>query len=205
MKRILKTTFALAMGLALGTTGAAAQVPGIGLDVIPKIGLYAPLSDLPTTPTAADVPSLDATLTYGAAAELKLPMVPFDLRASGEMTSGSKLSATGIDDTSEQTLLALYGTLVFRPLPKMVILQPYLMGGVGYKKYSYDVTGVNAADFQDTSQLAYQAGLGIDLFLGPLNLVVELNDYISQYEFDTGESQLQHDLFASAGLRFGIM
>ncbi|HKJ93200.1 MAG TPA: hypothetical protein VJ957_08530 [Longimicrobiales bacterium] len=209
--RVSKVVLALVTLFTLGGGAVSAQVPGIGLDIVPKIGGEFPLSDLPTTPSSIDVANIGSTLAWGVAAELGLPFLPFNLRADVSGTTSKSISpATGVtSNTVDQTMMAIFGDLVFRPLPKIILFKPYLMAGLGVKRYNYslsDPTSVFQQSFTNTNDLAYHLGLGLDIGLGPLSLVAELNDYMNQYQYATGGSKkLQHDLFAMLGLRFGIL
>jgi opacity protein-like surface antigen len=210
--RVSKVVLALASMFALGATGVAAQVPGISLDIVPKIGAEMPLSDLPTTPSAGAVASLNGTLALGVAAELGLPGLPFSLRANVDATTKKSISATGsvTSGSVDQTMMTIFGDLVFRPLPKLILVQPYLMGGLGVKRYNYSLSDVTnpttfQSSFTDRKDLAYHLGVGLDIALGSLALVAEVNDYMNQYQFDSGSTKkFQHDLFIMAGLRLGL-
>ncbi len=197
--------------LALGASAGTAQMPGVSLDILPQVGGHLPLADLPQAPSATGVAELEATLAFGGAVELGLPMLPVNLRAAAFTTTSSSVSATGLGETVDQKLIVAVGDLVLRPFPKIIFFEPYLMGGAGVKRYDYDLADVTVGDFQDGNDLTYHVGLGLDIGLGPLAAVIEVNDYISQYQFEdpatgaeVGESELQQDLFASVGIRIGI-
>ncbi|MEJ2184870.1 MAG: hypothetical protein P8Z36_02930 [Gemmatimonadota bacterium] len=203
--RMSKVSLVLTGLFAFGATGVAAQVPGISLDIVPKIGAEMPLSDLPTTPSAEAVKSMSGAFAWGVAAELGLPGLPFDLRANVDATTKKSVSpATGITTGSvDQTMMTIFGDLVFRPLPKLILVQPYVMAGLGVKRYNYslsDPADLFQRSFTDRNDLAYHLGVGVDI--GPL--VVEANDYMNKYAFDGGGSKFQHDVFIMAGLRLGL-
>jgi opacity protein-like surface antigen len=203
--RMSKVSLVLTGLFAFGATGVAAQVPGISLDIVPKIGAEMPLSDLPTTPSAEAVKSLSGAFAWGVAAELGLPGLPFNLRANVDATTKKSVSpATGITTGSvDQTMMTIFGDLVFRPLPKLILVQPYVMAGLGVKRYNYslsDPADLFQRSFTDRNDLAYHLGVGVDI--GPL--VVEANDYMNKYAFDGGGSKFQHDVFIMAGLRLGL-
>lgn len=203
--RMSKVSLVLTGLFAFGATGVAAQVPGISLDIVPKIGAEMPLSDLPTTPSAEAVKSLSGAFAWGVAAELGLPGLPFNLRANVDATTKKSISpATGVTTGSvDQTMMTIFGDLVFRPLPKLILVQPYVMAGLGVKRYNYslsDPVDLFQRSFTDRNDLAYHLGVGVDI--GPL--VVEANDYMNKYAFDGGGSKFQHDVFIMAGLRLGL-
>ncbi len=210
MRSLTRTLIAATCVLTLAAP-AGAQVPGISLDVIPQAGLYSPLTDLPTAPSATDVAELQATVVFGGAVELGIMMLPVDLRATVFTTTGSSVTAAGLGETVDQKLLVAVGDLVLRPFPKIIFFQPYLMGGAGIKRYDYDLENVTVTDFQDFNDLTYHVGLGLDIGLGPLSAVIEVSDFISEYQFKdpvtgdpVGEAEMQQDVFATVGLRIGL-
>lgn len=210
--RVSKVVLALTGLFAFGATGVAAQVPGVSLDIIPKIGAEMPLADLPTTPSDEAVKNLSGALAWGVAAELGLPGLPFDLRANIDATTKKTVSpATGITSGSvNQTMMTIFGDLVFRPLPRIVLFRPYVMLGLGVKRYNYSLSDVtNPSTFQsaftDRNDLAYHVGLGMDIGLGRMGLVAEVNDYLNNYQFAGGTAKkLQQDFFLMAGLRLSL-
>ncbi|MEJ2216034.1 MAG: hypothetical protein P8099_05400 [Gemmatimonadota bacterium] len=206
--RVSRLVLTVTSLFALGATGTAAQVPG--LSIVPKIGAAIPMSDLPSTPSAGAVASLNGTLAWGVAAELGLPG-PFSLRADVDATTKKSVSAAGVSSGSvDQTMMAIFGDLVFRPLPKIILVQPYLMAGLGVKRYNYSLSDVTnpttfQSSFTDRKDLAYHLGVGLDVGLGPLALVAEVSDYMNQYQFESGSTKkFQQDLFVMAGLRLGL-
>jgi opacity protein-like surface antigen len=205
--RASKMVLALTSLFALGATGVAAQAPS--LSIVPKIGMEMPMSDLPSTPSAGAVKSLSGAFAWGVAAELGLPGLPFSLRANVDATTKKTVSASsGITNGSvDQTMMTIFGDLVFRPLPRLILVQPYLMGGLGVKRYNYslsDPTNLFQESFTDRSELAYHLGVGLDVGLGPAALVAEVNDYMNNYQFDSGTKKFQQDVFIMVGLRLGL-
>ena len=206
MRSFVTAAFAGALLLA-GTTPAAAQVPGIELKLNPRIGLYVPLTDLGET-TAESV-SLDNSLAIGLGAELQMAALPFGIRANLDYATGSKVNTeTGgvTAEGSETTLLAVVGDLVFRPLPRVVVLQPYFFAGGGLKMYDFETEDPGA--FESESDPTVHLGFGLDFGLGPLSLNAELSDYISWYELQAAtedESTIQHDVFVAVGFAIGLL
>lgn len=205
VSRLMLTVTSL---VVLGATDLAAQMPG--LSIVPKIGAEFPLADLPSTPSAGAVANLNGTLAWGVAVELGLPG-SFSLRAGVDATTKRSVSAAGVSSGSvDQTTMNIVGDLVFRPLPKLILLQPYFMAGLGVKRYDYSLSDVTnpttfQASFTDRHNMAYHLGAGLDIGLGSLSLVAELNDYMSQYQFEGGSTKnFQQDLFAMAGLRLSL-
>ena len=206
MRSFVTAAFAGALMLAVAAP-AAAQVPGVGLKLNPRIGLYVPVTDLGSTTT--ETVSLDNSLAVGLGAELSLPALPFGIRANLDYATGSKVNTEtgGVEsEGTETTLLAVVGDLVFRPLPRIVVLQPYLFAGGGLKMYDFETEDPGA--FESESDPTIHLGFGLDFGLGPLSLNAELSDYISWFEVQAAtdeESEMQHDLFMTIGFAIGLL
>jgi hypothetical protein len=72
------------------------------------------------------------------------------------------------------------------------------LAGAGVKRYS------GAGD--DQSKFTGHLGAGVDLKVGPIALLAEINDYISSFQYETaGDSKLQNDVFISLGFRIGLL
>ncbi|MGH7481582.1 MAG: hypothetical protein ACRELV_05460 [Longimicrobiales bacterium] len=192
--------------LALAAAPAAAQG---GLALIPKIGAFAPLSDLGEA--EGSVQELEGSLAVGLAAEVGLPVLPFDLRAGFDYATDTKVSSEGLGEegsADEVTLLALTADAVFRR-DTGGLLQPYLLLGGGIKRYDISREEVQAGDpdvilDEDESDVTGHLGLGLGLGLGLLTVTAEISDYISQFEGTDGESELQNDLYLMVGARVGL-
>lgn len=202
MRTILKSALVAAclMGMA---APAAAQAPGLELKLNPRVGLYVPLSDLGQA-TSAVVAEKSSSLALGLGLELGLVGLPFNVRANVDYKTGSEVSTAGVTQTLEPKLLAIAGDLVFRPLPKLMIIQPYVFAGGGLRQYDFDTEHTQA--LEDASDPTVHLGGGLDLTLGPLALNAEISDYISWYEIQAGEgSEIQHDMFVSVGIVLGLL
>ncbi|HUG40554.1 MAG TPA: hypothetical protein VMM12_08720 [Longimicrobiales bacterium] len=201
-------TALFAGALLAGAIPAAAQVPGIELRLNPRIGLYVPVTDLGefTSGTGTTTVRMDNSLAIGLGAELQLAALPFGIRANLDYATGSRvnLESGGVEqEGSEATLLAVVGDLVFRPLPKIVALQPYLFAGGGLKQYDFETE--TAGSFESESDPTIHLGFGLDFGFGPLALNAELGDYISWFAFTDQESKMQHDLFLTVGFAIGLL
>lgn len=205
MQTILKSALVAAclMGMAAPT---AAQAPGLELKLNPRVGLYVPLSDLGEASTTAGTVVADksGSLALGLGLELGLIGLPFNVRANVDYKTGSEVSTAGVTETLEPKMLAIAGDLVFRPLPKLIIIQPYVFAGGGLRQYDFDTENTQA--LEDASDPTVHLGGGLDLTLGPLALNAEIGDYISWYEIQAGaDSEMQHDMFVSVGIVLGLL
>lgn len=199
--------------LLLPAARAHAQAPGIDLKIIPKIGAYVPLNELTEENLGGRQVGLEAGLALGLAAELGLPFLPVDVRLNLEYATGSELSFSDQDDAPEReetgaSVLLVVGDLVWRPLPRALVFQPYLLTGAGIRNYEFDLDDTSigfAAAVQDDSDLALHLGLGADVGLGPLGVIIEVSDYISWFTPEGGDSRIQNDVFAMIGFRVGML
>ena len=205
MKVIPKLAVAAACVLALAVP-AAAQAPGVDLTLNPRFGFYVPLTDLGDAGgTIGNIVSdKSGNLALGLGAELNLGVLPVGLRANIDYATGSEVTAEGIGESTERSVFLLAGDVVFRPLPTLVLIQPYFFAGGGVRQYDFDTEDIAALD--DASDPMVHLGGGLDLTLGPLALNAELGDYVSWLEVREGaDSEVQHDLFVTVGIILGLL
>lgn len=206
MRFLVTSVLAGAFALVLAVP-AAAQAPGLDVKLNPRIGLYVPLTDLGEV--GSDTWALDNSLAVGLGVELQLAALPFGIRGNLDYATSStvNLESGGVEQgETDATLLAISADLVFRPLPRVVVLQPYLFAGGGLKQYDFDLG--EAGDFEsevDESDPTVHLGVGLDFGLGPLALNAEVADYISWFEITDGDSEMQHDLFVMVGFSIGML
>lgn len=199
-QRILGPAVLLAAGLA----GLAAPAHAQLLEIRPKVGAFAPASDLGSWD--GNVQHLQGSLALGLAAELKLPVLP-RLRVGFDYATNTKVSVKGgigQPGSGGVTMLALTGDLVFRK--STGLLQPYLLVGGGIKRYNVSQSQLtNTKTYLDNNQSdpTGQVGLGLDFSLGPLGLSVEASDYISRFDVN-GVNKLQHDIFTMLGVKLAL-
>ena len=196
MKAILKTALAAACLLGMAAPAAAQAVK-----LNPRVGAYVPLTDF-TEVTSGIETERTGSLALGLGAELGLVGLPFNIRANLDYVTGSEIDAAGTAiDGVDTKILMVAGDLVFRPLPKLILIQPYLYAGGGLRQYDFDTDNTEA--LEDASDPVIHVGGGLDLSLGSLALNAEIGDYISWYEVRDSEAT-QHDLFVSVGLVLGL-
>lgn len=211
----------LLVGITLcASTGAplAAQLPGVGLELVPKIGFYTPAADLEAAATAAGaiIDDRGGSLALGLALDFGVALAPVSFRVGFDYVTGSEFSyadttGAGFEASGEQAMLALAGDVVLKPLPRLIIVQPYLLAGAGVKRYDFSFSDVDPGSdveevFPDSqTDFTLHAGLGLDLGLGPIALVAEASDYVSWFEPEGADgSEMQHDIFIMAGVRVGL-
>ena len=197
-----RTVLALGLMMVAGVP-AYAQVPGINLHLGARAGVFSPLSPLAET-TLGEL-KLKNGLGIGASIELDIPLSPVNVRANVEAAMGAKLELDDEEvDGGEVDVISFTGDLVFRPLPRIVVVQPYLLAGAGIKKYSFDEDGTEFEE--DHSDFTGHIGAGVDFKLGPIAVLAEVSDYISSFKFEGSEnSKLQNDVFLMVGFRIGML
>lgn len=207
MRALMKSVLTAGCLLLLAVP-ARAQAPGVDIRLNPRIGLYTPLTDLTDASSTIEAAKLDNSLAIGLGIEFDFAMLPVGLRANLDYATSSSVNFenSSINDTNETTLLALTGDLIFRPLPRVVVLQPYLFAGGGIKKYDFSWDAASVETIENDSDPTIHLGGGLDFGLGPLALNAELGDYMSWFKPADGEdSTMQHDLFVTVGFSIGLL
>ena len=203
MSSVLKTALAAACLLAFAAPVPPAQAQSIKVN--PRVGLYVPLTDLGelTTTAGTVVAEKSGSLALGLGVELGLGG-SLGLRANTDYVTGSEIQADGsVSEGTEAKMLVVAGDLVYRPLPRLIVVQPYLFAGAGLRQYDFSEDNTQA--LEDASDPTIHLGGGVDLSLGSLGLNAEIGDYISWYEAQEGSDAVtQHDMFVSIGLVFGL-
>ncbi len=198
MKKIVLFAAVVMTATLLGAVPAAAQVPGIGVRLVPKVGLYHPLGDLVEGFRAKD------HLAFGAAAELDLPFLPIDVRVNVDYTPATDIEGDAGTRAGTVKITNVAGDLVLRPLPGIIPVQPFLFVGGGVKQYRFREFSTALFDAtDDRTEPTLHAGAGVGVGLGVMGFVIEAGDYISRFE-NLGTSKLQHDLYGTIGIRIGL-
>ncbi|HEX2167694.1 MAG TPA: hypothetical protein VHG09_10725 [Longimicrobiales bacterium] len=193
MKRLLFTVIAAGF-LAVPAAPVAAQVY-----ITPAAGVFIPASDLEDLEAEAEQTRLDRSGTLGLGLNVELGW----LRGSIAYASGATISEDGVegeDEIGDGSVLAVAADIIVRPLPRLLV-QPYLLGGVGLKRqeFSFDDANVTTNPLpSEETDFAFHAGLGADIMLGRFGIMAEISDYITRTEESTFG---QHDAFAMVGLR----
>lgn len=196
MRRLRLTAVAL-LAAVLIPAAAPAQL----VKITPKVGAH--FSDetvigiedqVGTAITEQSVSSF----AFGANAEIGAPGLPLGLR--GDVVLSTDNEATLGTEQLESTLVGVSGSLVFRPLSLLPLVDPYLLGGGGFTSTGYDATQFEG-DLPTDREFALHTGVGTDISLGGTRLQIEATDYITGIDTDF---DVQHDVFVTAGLGFGF-
>ena len=185
---------------------AAALLPGAaqaqGVSVTPSVGVYIPASDLYSLRDEAQDFSVEKEGTFALGLNVELG----SFRGTVAYASGAQINQRGVqnrDNIGEGKLLAVAGDVVLRPIPRLIIVQPYLVAGAGLRRedYSYEDDGVADALPSEQSDFALHAGIGADIILGRIGIVAEITDFITKDEDDKWN---QHDAFGFVGLKLRL-
>lgn len=129
-------------------------------DFVPRIGAYTQLSDLAEARDAGTAPSeLEGGLARGLALELDLPASDLNIQSTLNYVTETNVSGAGFTSSDDGgRLLAVTGDLVFRPLPRIVLLQPYPLGGAGVKVYDFGLDQIgDSSYFENRTDFALHA------------------------------------------------
>jgi hypothetical protein len=182
----------LVAGASVGASAAHAQFA-----VTPLVGGYIPGGSLKDVKSGAQDVAVerDGTLALGLNVDIGF------LRGSLAYVSGTTIRNADRDEIGDGKVLAAAADIVVRPLPR-ILVQPYLLGGVGLKNLSYERdSGISGLFPEDNRTLALHAGLGADVMLGPIGVVAEVTDFISR---DADDKWNVHDAFLMAGLKIRL-
>lgn len=195
MKRTTWSAFVVAALVALPAAGQAQ-----GIAITPSVGAYVPAGSFRELQNSVEH-KREATLGLGLNIDFG------SLRASLAYATGASISEDGVSGNSEigeGSVLAVAGDLVLRPIPRILILQPYLLGGAGLKqqKFNYNDSGIGGAfQDEDDSDLTLHVGIGADIMIGRIGLIAEISDFISKNLDDKWKT---HDAFALVGLKLQL-
>lgn len=204
--RGLNAVAGAALLLAVSSGGAAAQ----GLTISPLLGAYTQANSVDQLRGNVKTMSIQRESALALGANLEVGF----FRASLNYVSGATVKQSGNDfpditgSVGKGRILMGAADVVIRPIPRLVVLQPYALAGIGFKNFSYDPTQ-NVVDeigqVKDHSTAAFHAGVGADLMFGGVGIVAEVTDYMSQGQADaSGHRDLQHDAYGMLGLRFRL-
>jgi hypothetical protein len=190
-------------GIAVLGAVAVPQVSNAqGIAITPQIGVYVPGDDFESLRAGADSVRVnnEGSLALGLNVELGF------LRGSVAYASAATLSRSGVTgetEVGEGKLLAAALDFVWRPLPRLIVVQPYLLAGGGLRRadYSYETDGLTDAFPENASDFAIHAGIGADVVLGPLGVSAEITDFISKNDEDEWK---RHDGFGFVGVKLRL-
>lgn len=186
--------------LAVLFTGALAAPAAAQVYITPSVGGYIPASDFQTLRGEAHEARVERSATMALGLNLELGA----LRGSLAYVTGTELTEDGVANRGaigDGSMLAGSLGLVMRPIPRILGLQPYVLGGAGFKRhgYSYNDDGFSLGLPEDQTDFALHFGVGADLMLGRIGVMAEFTDFVSR---DNGWGP--HDGFATIGLKLRL-
>lgn len=212
---VLGCSAALACAAALVPAAAAAQG---GTRIIPQVGLYVPLADpgqVESGSQAVDIAKMESTLGLGLAIEFGARET-LSFRVNGVYGTASDVPVSAVSCAgceARSTVAVVTGSVVLRPLPSIIVAQPYLQGGLGLKRYDFDEEDARAEEWSaflsDQNKLTGQLGAGVEVNVLFATLLVEVSDFISGFDIGGEEEDedlggdTQHDFFVTVGLAIG--
>lgn len=214
-------SFVLLLPIVLALAVSMPQDAQAQIRLVPALGLYAPLSELGEVreggASTIQAGRRSSTLALGLGLELGSLDGTANLRAEIAYATSSDvpLDAVGCADCElRSTLLTGSVAAVIRPLPSLILLRPYLVAGVGLKRYDFERDDLNDEGFtnvfRNQTRPALQLGVGSDFRLGPISPRLELATYISRLDAldDNGQGEgsddLQTDLFLMLSLPLSL-
>jgi hypothetical protein len=169
-----------------------------GITLAPMFGAYTQASSFASLRSNAQELRVERETALALGLNVEFGAV----RGSLAYVSGATLNEKGASNTTEigeGTLIAGAIDLLIRPVARIVIFQPYLFIGGGFKDQQYSYTEDRFSAFGESDRdLAIHAGIGADLMFGGIGVVAEISDFLSK---DFGGSWNQHDGFGLIGVK----
>ena len=204
------TALALLLG-CLSTVLAPERATAQGGYLIFQAGYYVPTTELGTLQDAG----INEVVDFGRRERSFAYSLGLELSVSGPLSGRATLAygtsadlpvGEGMcpDCEARNSVLNATAALVFRPLPRGLPIQPYLLGGGGVKHYDLQsLDALQRSPLIDQTRKTMLLGVGLEVRFGPLRVVTELSDYLSPILSDVEGETMQNDLFWTAGLMLG--
>ncbi len=227
--RLSPLPFLILAAIALGLTAAPsleAQVAEpLTVRVIPQVGLYAPMADLgeirDDDQTVVEAGRRSSSLAWGLGLEFAVRPEGTALRVQGLYATNADVPIGGFDCpecVGRSTVLAGTVAAVIRPVPRLLVVQPHFIVGLGGKQYNFEPDFVEGetwrAVLRDQLRPTFQTGVGAEVHFLGLPTQWELIGLVST--FRTGETDeigldpglegdrtVQTDLFLTLAIPFG--
>jgi hypothetical protein len=195
---VIKRLFLVAV-LGFVPVQVTAQIPGGGLNLFPRVGVFRPSGQLCEC-NNFDV-KLRGAIAIGLSADIALPLLP-DLRANIDYAPKVGTTVDGVEsESSEESVLLITADLVLNVSPPLSPVKPYLLLGGGFKRYDLSSLGSSLGETDPT----FHAGVGLSVGIGKFSLAAEASDYISWFKIpEASDGKLQNDIFIMAGIRIGL-
>jgi hypothetical protein len=190
--------------------------------LLPQVGAYAPQSELgelrDNGQTMLEAGRRAGSLAWGLALEVGPAREGTSFRLQAAYGTDGDIPVGGLDCEScaaRSTLLTTSAAAVLRPIPRLILVQPYFLVGAGIKRYDFRVRDMDTDRweelFRDQVRPMVQAGVGTEVSLLGLRTQWELNAFMSRYRLgqtpegasSRGDGDLQTDLFLTLSIPLG--
>lgn len=210
MRSSLVVLLLLSAVIALSAEARAQEVR-----FIPQVGLFANAQEGPDFDPGIFLDNggtdRSAVAALGLVVEVDLPLgLPVAARVGGIYAFESDVPVTGIVCIESPCVVAptsmLAGSadlvLSLRGVP---LVRPYLLGGVGLKRWLVDENVSPGAILGDPTRFAGHLGAGVALDLGPVGATLEVSDYLDGGGDLAGPDigrpgDTRHDVFVMLGV-----
>ena len=115
--------------------------------LLPSVGLYVPVSDLGEVTGGGldgtiELGRTKSTVALGLAGELGSRQRPLGLRLGTTYGTNSEVPIGGVGCTTcsaRTSLLVVDLAVTLRPIPRLIVVQPYLLLGGGVRRYDFEL------------------------------------------------------------------
>lgn len=220
IRRLLVWTLAAILVALLVVPHLRAQT---SVRLLPQVGAYSPLSELGEVredgETLISAGRRSSSLAWGLGLEVGPATSGTSFRGHLGYGTNSEIPVGGFECpacSARSTLVTGGVAAVFRPIPRLVLVQPYFLLGAGLKRYDFDVRNADGDSwrrlFRDQTRPSGQLGVGLEASILGFRTQWELNGYVSRYRGGdsngssdgSGLSQsLQTDFFFTLSIPLG--
>jgi len=219
------------MHLTLAVTALALLLPAAAqaqssVRFLPQVGAYAPLFEVEQIrgegETLIQAGRRSSSLSWGLGLEFGPAREGTSVRAGVGYGSNAQVPIWTVDCagcSARSTLMTASLAAVFRPVPRLVLVQPYLIAGAGVKRNDVEFRDVRDdgafVTLRDQARISGQLGVGLEASLLGLRTQWEVNGFMSRFgsgsspggggsDFRlTGDQGLQTDLFLTLTIPLG--
>jgi hypothetical protein len=191
--------------------------------LLPQVGAWSPTSEMETLRDDGEgivgASRQSSSLAWGLGLEVGPAREGTSFRVNVGYGTDRDVPVWGTDCpgcSARSSLLTGTAAAVFRPIPRLVIVQPHFLVGAGFKQYGFEFQGLDddastwEQVFRDQTRAAGQAGVGAEVSILGLRTQWELNGYVSRFRRGEdpnspggGDTSLQTDLFLTLAIPLG--
>ncbi|MEX2532259.1 MAG: hypothetical protein WD960_15945 [Gemmatimonadota bacterium] len=199
------------VGIFIAVPEAMAQT---SVRFLPSIGVHMPPSDARDagSPSALIASSrAGGALAWGLGVEIGPPRSGTSLRGHVGHGTTSRMPLPGFecaDCSSRSSVRTISAAAVFRPIPRVVLVQPHFVTGLGVSNFEHQLEGSDVGDRDGGAEGAWrlsgQLGVGLEVSLLGLRTQWEVNAFVSpRRPGPPGEEGLATDLYVTLAIPIG--